>query len=80
MNEPKFGDYLPEYVPEEREAREALGRVQIAMYLPCSCDVCGHEYTDVDDFIKRDPRLITWGPPMRVACDECYKEQADDKS
>lgn len=49
----------------DTETAESIGRLQVAMWLPARCAVCGIEYKDVDDFIARDPRATgstPWTP------------------
>lgn len=38
------------------EQAHSLTRLQIAMWLPASCQECGDEYRNVDDFLARGVR------------------------
>jgi hypothetical protein len=63
-----------------KDPRDAYVRKHITdNYLPNTCDICGHEYADAADFIKRKAVLLhfdKYRPPERceavVACGRCY--------
>ena len=59
------------------EAREAMKRVQIAMWVDgvLACCECKHVFESVDDFIERNPRYRGRAKDDRmiVSCDKCWK-------
>ena len=71
----------------DQAARAQLARVQIAMWLPAKCAVCGKAYESVDDFMARNPRANgapgqPWEPDPDTGFvdDACWKPPADPDS
>ena len=63
-----------------KEAAEAMTRVQIAMWLPAKCIECGHAYTSVDDFQNRNV-CCGGGKSTYIAdkfvCEACWRPYID---
>ncbi len=45
----------PKDAVAKREWVNHLLRIQVALWLPASCEQCGVVYRDVDDFLSRNP-------------------------
>jgi hypothetical protein len=62
-----------------REEATALTRIQVAMWLPAKCKVCGKPYASVDDFLERQPRAgpgfgTPWDHDTAFIDDACYTQ------
>ena len=63
--------------PEEPNRKETwakqMARIQYAILVDegARCEMCGHIYESVDDFIARNPRAASVDP-LKFACDKCW--------
>jgi len=63
----------PDDPDEKKEWAHGLMRLQIAMWLPASCEECGKPYESVDDFLARNPRAASDGE-ISFVDDACWPE------
>jgi len=67
--------------PEEPDRKETwakqMARIQYAIWVDegARCEMCGHIYESVDDFIAHDPR-VAHVDPLKFACYKCWLTQA----
>lgn len=70
-----FISKAPEDPEDHKKWAKQMVRVQIAMWVDgkSKCEVCGHIYESVDDFLTRNPRRGN-GENMTFVDDTCWLE------
>lgn len=66
----------PDDPEEKKEWVNSMMRIQIAMWLPCTCEECGYTYKNVDDFLRCNPHR-GHTEKMSFVCASCYPTYKD---